>query len=96
MEDKIIYDKVWMAGYLNQLKQYENYLRIIKENLYRAKNSLSAEQVELYLTIMKELDKVECNFQIMHHTVEKFMNEAQIQAIELTRFSEEQYQKLLY
>lgn len=96
MTDKIIYDRVWLNDYLNKIKQYENYLRLIKGNLHHERNSFSTEQIELYLNIMRELDKVEYNFQIMHHTIEKFMNEARIHSLELKNFSEEQYQRLLY
>lgn len=96
MIDKIIYDRVWLDDYLNKLKQYENYLRLIKGNLCNIENSLSVEQTELYLNVMKELNKVEYNFQIMYRIVEKFMNQAQVHALELECFSEEQYQHLLY
>lgn len=96
MTDKIIYDKIWLNDYLNRIKQYENYLRLIKDNLHHERNNFSTERIELYLNIMQELNKVEYNFQIMHHTIEKFMNEASVHALELENFSEEQYQRLLY
>lgn len=96
MADKIIYDRIWLDDYLNKIKEYENYLRLMEHYLYRARNSLSADQIELYMDIMQKLDKVEHNFRIIHKTVEKFINEAQIHALELTSFSEEQYQQLLY
>ena len=46
--------------------------------------------MDVYLSVMQELDKIEYNFQIMHRTVEKFINEAQICASELGNFSEGQ------
>lgn len=96
MTDRIIYDKAWLHDYLCQLNKYKDYLRIIKDSLFQAKYTLSPEQIELYTSIMEKLDKAENNFQIMHHTIERFMDEAQINALELTRFSEEQNQRLLF
>ena len=88
MTDQIIYDKVWLDGYLNQLKQYEDDMRLIKDNLYRAETSISLEKSALYMAVMQEIDKIEYNFQLMHSTIEKFMNEAQSSADELKRFIE--------
>lgn len=90
MAERIIYDKIWLDGYLNQLKQYENYVKLIKENLCYAKTSILSEQMEIYLSIMREFDKIEHNFQVMHRITEKFMNEAQICAAELEKFGEMQ------
>lgn len=90
MADQIIYDRIWLDGYLNQLKQYENYVKLIKDNLCQVKTSILPEQTEVYLSVMRELDRIEHNFQIMQRIVEKFMNEAQLCAAELEQFSEEQ------
>lgn len=90
MTEQIIYDRVWLDGYLDQLKQYEGYMELVKDNLFHARTSILPEQTEIYLSVMRELDKIQYNFQIMHQTVEKFMDEAQICASELERFSEGQ------
>jgi len=91
MAEQIIYDRIWLDGYLNQLKQYENYMWLIKDNLCHVKTSILPEQMNVYLSVMQELDKIEYNFQIMHRIVEKFINEAQICASELEHFSEGQW-----
>ena len=90
MAGQIIYDRIWLAGYLDQLRHYENYIKLIKDNLCHVKTSILPEQMDVYLSVMQELDKIEYNFQIMHRTVEKFINEAQICASELGNFSEGQ------
>lgn len=95
MTEQIIYDRIWLAGYLDQLKQYENDAELIKDNLCRIRTRILPEQMEVYLAVMRELDEIEHNFQIMHRTVEKFLNEAQTSASELEHFSERQSRSFL-
>ena len=96
MADRIVYDRVWVDGYLSQLKRQEHCLQEIRDNLCQAKGSLLPEQAELYLAAMHNLDLLEQNFQRMRHTVEQFEDSAWKHAMELTAFSEEQIQELPY
>lgn len=94
MTEQIIYDRIWMDDYLNQLKQCENDMRFMKDYLNHARANISSGQLELYVTVMKEFGKIEHNFQVMHRTVEQFMYEAQSGAEDLKDFSEWQSERL--
>ena len=92
--EKLIYDRVWLEKYMDEIAQQKSDLNIMRECLLKGKDSLMPIQIPFYLEAMEKIDRMDQNFRNITNTVDRFLSEMRALSLDLERFSSEKREML--